>query len=251
MGWHAFLMSCYGAGMNPLLPAALLGFVVGLRHATDADHVAAVGTIVARERTLRGAALVGAAWGLGHTLTLLVLGGAIVVFGLAVPRPVGLGLELCVGLMLMGLGVWNFVSRARGKQAAHAHGLAGAHEGHEHGTHARDEARAGVPSSVRRALRPLVVGSLHGLAGSAAAALLVVATVRSPSWGIAYLFVFGIGTMLGMTLLTTALALPLGRALERFRNAETWLRIGSGALSVAIGAFVVYQIGFRDGLFLQ
>lgn len=242
-------MSCYGAGMNPLLPAALLGFVVGLRHATDADHVAAVGTIVARERTLRGAALVGAAWGLGHTLTLLVLGGAIVVFGLAVPRPVGLGLELGVGLMLMGLGVWNFVSRARGKQAAHSHGLAGAHEGHEAGE-GRDGA-AGVPSSVRRALRPLAVGSLHGLAGSAAAALLVVATVRSPSWGIAYLFVFGIGTMLGMTLLTTALALPLGRALERFRNAETWLRIGSGALSVAIGAFVVYQIGFRDGLFLQ
>jgi len=260
--------------MFPLLPAALFGFVVGLRHATDADHVAAVGAIVARERTVRGAALIGAAWGLGHTVTLLVLGGTIVVFGLAVPRHVGLALELCVGVMLIGLGAWNFVSRSRGKHAPHALGAAGGphtHTGNDAGgshAHSLDDAgasdapgashthspvatRGPVPSPARRALRPLVVGSMHGLAGSAAAALLVVATVRDPSWGLAYLFVFGMGTMLGMTLLTTALALPLGRALERFRNAELWLRIGSGALSVAIGAFVVYEIGFRDGLFLQ
>lgn len=220
--------------MGPLLPAALFGFVVGLRHATDADHVAAVSAIVARERTVRGAAFVGAAWGLGHTITLLLLGGAIVVFGLVVPRNVGLALELCVGVMLLLLGTWNFVSRKRGQ---HAHP----------GPHASPHATL----SARGALRPLAIGSMHGLAGSAAAALLVVATVREPKWGLAYLLVFGIGTMMGMTLLTTALAVPLGRALHRFRNAETWLRIGSGVLSFAIGAFVVYQIGFRDGLFLQ
>src|SRR5512132_4280602 len=97
--------------MTPLAPAALLGFVVGLRHATDADHVAAVGAIVARERTVRGAALVGAAWGLGHTLTLLLLGGGILVFGLALPRPVALSLELCAGVMLIVLGVLNVFSR--------------------------------------------------------------------------------------------------------------------------------------------
>jgi high-affinity nickel permease len=99
--------------MLALAPAALAGFLIGLRHATDADHVAAVGAIVARERTVRGAALVGAAWGLGHTLTLLALGGAIVVFGLSVPPRVALALELCVGLMLIGLGAWNLAVRKR------------------------------------------------------------------------------------------------------------------------------------------
>lgn len=220
--------------MGPLLPAALFGFVVGLRHATDADHVAAVSAIVARERTVRGAAFVGAAWGLGHTITLLLLGGTIIVFGLVVPRNVGLALELCVGVMLLLLGTWNFVSRKHGQH-----------------THQAPHMSPHATLSARGALRPLAIGSMHGLAGSAAAALLVVATVREPTWGLAYLLVFGIGTMLGMTLLTAALAVPLGRALHRFRNAETWLRIGSGVLSFAIGAFVVYQIGFRDGLFLQ
>jgi cytochrome c biogenesis protein CcdA len=217
--------------MMSLAPAALLGFLVGLRHATDADHVAAVSAIVARERTLRGAAFIGAAWGLGHTITLLLLGGGIIVFGLAVPRPVALGLELAVGVMLIGLGVWNFLSRRQHRNAS--------------------SAQAHPERSPRRALRPLAVGSMHGLAGSAAAALLVVATVQKPTWGILYLLIFGIGTMLGMTVLTTVLALPLSGALRRFRRAEAWLRVGSGALSVAIGAFVVYEIGFRSGLFLQ
>ncbi len=253
--------------MVPLLPAALLGFVVGLRHATEADHVAAVSAIVTRERTLRGAAMIGAAWGLGHTITLLLLGGTIIAFGLAVPRSVALSLELGVGAMLIGLGVWNVASRSRrgAPAGAHAHApspgdLAFAHEGaaglapHDERpvAHAHDrEAGPVALGSVRRALRPLVVGSMHGLAGSAAAALVVVATVRSVPWGIAYLLVFGLGTTLGMTALTTALALPLGSAMRRFRGAESWLRVGSGALSCAIGALVVYQIGFVDGLFLR
>jgi cytochrome c biogenesis protein CcdA len=217
--------------MMSLAPAALLGFMVGLRHATDADHVVAVSAIVARERTLRGAAFIGAAWGLGHTITLLLLGGAIIVFGLAVPRPVALGLELLVGVMLIGLGVWNFISRRhlRNAPSAHIH----------------------PERSPRRALRPLAVGSMHGLAGSAAAALLVVATVQKATWGMVYLLIFGIGTMLGMTVLTTVLALPLGGMLRRFSRAETWVRVGSGVLSVVIGVFVVYEIGFGSGLFLQ
>lgn len=222
--------------MFSVAPAAILGFVVGLRHAMDADHVAAVGAIVARERNLRGAALVGAAWGLGHTLSLLTLGGAIIAFGLVVPRRVGLLLELGVGVMLLGLGMWNLVSRSRAHAHAHVH---------------PSEGERAAPSSMRRALRPLVVGGVHGLAGSAAAALVVVAAAGSASWGLAYLLVFGIGTMLGMVALTTALALPMGRALQRFRQAESWMRIASGALSFGVGALVVYQIGIRDGLFLQ
>lgn len=221
--------------MLSILPAALLGFVVGLRHATEADHVAAVSAIVARERTVRGAAVIGAAWGLGHTVTLCALGGAIVVFGLAVPKTVALSLELAVGAMLIGLGAWNVASGRR----AHRH------------PERHDAADRAPPASGSRALRPFVVGSMHGLAGSAAAALLVVAAVPSAAWGLAYLFVFGLGTTLGMTLITALLSLPLGGALRRFRNAETWLRVGSGAVSCAIGALLVYQIGFHDGLFLR
>jgi cytochrome c biogenesis protein CcdA len=224
--------------MLALAPAALAGFLIGLRHATDADHVAAVGAIVARERTVRGAALVGAAWGLGHTLTLLALGGAIVVFGLSVPPRVALALELCVGLMLIGLGAWNLAVRKRPSPLVPALAVPASPP-------------AATSGGLSSALRPLVVGSMHGLAGSAAAALLVVATAGGTSWGLAYLLVFGIGTMIGMTVLTTALALPLRSALDRSRRAESWVRVGSGALSFAIGALVVYQVGFHDGLFLQ
>lgn len=235
--------------MLSIAPAALLGFVVGLRHATEADHVAAVSAIVARERSVRGAAVVGAAWGLGHTTTLLALGGAIVVFGLAVPKSIALSLELAVGAMLIGLGVWNVASRRRDAPTSARHGAA-EHAHAPSAAHVHDLAAPG-PSSRRRALRPFVVGSMHGLAGSAAAAILVVAAVPSAAWGLAYLFVFGLGTTLGMTLITAALSLPLGGALRRFHNAETWLRVGSGALSCAIGALLVYQIGFQDGLFLR
>ena len=246
--------------MGSFLPVALLGLVVGLRHATEADHVAAVSAIVARERTVRGAALIGAAWGLGHTLTLLLLGGAIVAFGLSVPRSVALSLELLVGAMLIGLGLWNFAARSSRDRASHAHGPSHDHAhgpSHDHARDPSDDRTSAIPrasslrASVRRALRPLVVGSMHGLAGSAAAALLVAATARTAISGVAYLVVLGLGTMLGMTAITAALALPLGKALRRFDRAEIWLRVGSGAVSCAIGALVVYQIGFQDGLFLR
>lgn len=239
--------------MLALAPAAMFGLVVGLRHAIEADHVAAVSAIVAREKSLRGAALVGAAWGLGHTATVLLFGGAIVVFGLVVPKPVGLALELCVGVMLVGLGAWNFVSRRRGGGHSHSHSHAHSHEEARSSSHdgAGHDAPTKREAPARRALRPLVVGSMHGLAGSAAVALLVVAAVGSTSWGLVYLLVFGLGTMIGMTALTTALALPLGKAMRRFERAELWLRIGSGLVSCAIGAFVIYEIGFEGGLFLQ
>lgn len=231
--------------MLSLLPAALLGFVVGLRHATEADHVAAVSAIVARERTVRGAALIGAAWGLGHTITLLLLGGAIVAFGLSIPRSLALSLELLVGAMLIALGLWNFLSHRR----RHTHAAPPITALEEPSD--RPRSRAFASASIRRAMRPLVVGSMHGLAGSAAAALLVAAAARTVTGGLAYLLVLGLGTMLGMTLITAILALPLGKALRRFERAEAWLRVGSGAMSCAIGAVLVYQIGFQDGLFLR
>ncbi len=251
--------------MWTLAPIALTGLLVGLRHAADADHVAAVSAIVARERTLRGAAFVGAAWGLGHTLTLFVFGGSIVAFGFTVPPRVALTLELFVGLMLLGLGVWNVLNRRSIRRAGRTPSPDGfipklwvrvfgsarrRSEAAEWSSAPRSAISFFGSHRLGRALRPLAIGSMHGLAGSAAAALLVMAASRGTSLGLAYLLVFGLGTMMGMTALTTVFAVPMRTALSRHRAAETWVRLGSGLLSFAIGALMIYQIGFRDGLFV-
>lgn len=223
------------------LPSILiLGFVLGMRHATDADHVVAVTTIVSRDRTLRGAARIGTLWGAGHTLTVLLVGGAIIVFGLVIPPRLGLALELGVGLMLIALGALT-LANSRDQHDG------GAHE-HAHATLARADLRLGALRGYAL-LRPLLVGVVHGLAGSAAVALLVLGTIRDPRWAVGYLAIFGAGTIAGMVLITTALALPLQAASGTFARAGRWLTIAAGVASVALGAFLVYRIGFVDGLF--
>ena len=218
------------------LPSILaLGFLLGMRHATDADHVVAVTTIVSRDRTLRGAARIGSLWGAGHTLTVLLVGGAIILFGLAIPPRVGLALELSVGVMLVVLGALSIAA----------------------GRHAHDHAHAAVDHVDRRLgarqsyalLRPLLVGVVHGLAGSAAVALLVLGTIREPIAALAYLAVFGVGTVAGMVLITTALAVPLAAASGAFTRVARWVGVAAGVGSVAFGLFLVYRIGFVDGLF--
>jgi high-affinity nickel-transport protein len=205
--------------MTSLPSILLLGFLLGVRHATDADHVVAVSTIVQRDRTLRGAARIGSLWGAGHTATILVVGGAIILFGLVIPPRVGLAMELAVGVMLVVLGALSL--------RAHAH------------TH---------PVFAHHA-RPLAVGVVHGLAGSAAVALLVLGTLQRSAWAVAYLVVFGAGTIAGMAIITTALALPLRAAAGYSSRANRILARVTGLASVALGLFVVYRTGFVDGLF--
>ena len=223
--------------MLGLLPIAALGFVLGVRHATDPDHVAAVGTIVARERTIRGAALVGILWGLGHTFTMLLAGGGIVLFGLVVPPRVGLTLELSVALMLIGLGAWSLLGARRSPTGPHVHEVP------------RELDRRFGGLGLYRAARPFVIGVVHGLAGSAAVGLLVVATIGEPLLSLAYLLVFGLGTIAGMMLITAALALPLAYTARNLLGVNRSLALAAGVLSVGFGLFLVYQIGFVDGLF--
>jgi high-affinity nickel-transport protein len=221
-----------------LLPVAALGFVLGVRHATDPDHVVAVGTIVARERTIQGAALVGVLWGLGHTVTILLAGGAIVVFGLVVPARVGLTMELSVALMLIGLGAWSLRGAGRPPAGPHA----------DCKPLGRLDRRFGG-LGLYRAARPFVIGVVHGLAGSAAVGLLVVATIHEPLVSLAYLLVFGLGTIAGMMLITAALAVPLAYTARNLLGVNRSLALAAGLLSVGFGLFLVYQIGFVDGLF--
>jgi high-affinity nickel permease len=228
-----------------LIAILALGFFLGMRHATDADHVVAVSTIVSRERSLRAAAPIGVLWGLGHTVTILVVGGAIILFGIVIPPRVGLGMEFSVAIMLVLLGALNVRSVLRD-----AANIARAHRndrGHAHPhTHVHEDAGAAPP---KRSMRPLFVGVVHGLAGSAAVALLVLGAIRDAVWAVCYLLVFGVGTIAGMLLITTALAMPIAAAARRFDRLHRTLAIVTGLASIAFGIVLVYEIGFVHGLF--
>jgi high-affinity nickel-transport protein len=224
--------------MTPALSILLLGFLLGVRHAIDPDHVVAVTTIVARERRLWASSLIGAFWGIGHTATIFVVGGAIVLFGIVIPPRVGLGMELTVALMLVALGVANLSGLvARTRRARNARDAAAP---------AVDPAPAA--SRWQQAARPMVVGIVHGLAGSAAVALLVLATIHDARWSVLYLGVFGVGTIAGMMALTTAFALPVAFTSRRFDRASLWLTGATGLASVALGTLLSYELFFVHGL---
>ncbi len=218
--------------MTSLFAIVALGFILGLRHATDPDHVIAVTTIVARQRTLAGAAAIGAAWGVGHTLTMLVVGGGIIIFGWVIPPRIGLSTELSVGVMLIVLGIMNLAGR-RDSDHAFVHRL---------------DHRFGAFGPYRL-VRPLFVGIVHGLAGSAAIALLVLATIQNPYWAVGYLMIFGLGTIVGMMAMTAAIVVPFAYTESRLDRLNRGLRLTSGVISLTFGLFVAYRIGIVDGLF--
>lgn len=203
--------------MTGLLPVLLIGTVLGARHATDADHVAAVTTIVARHHRPGDALRIGALWGLGHTLTLVLVRGAIILLNVVVPPRLGLMLEFGVALMLIGLGAYNLLDRA--------------------GTDA--------PSMTR----PVLVGVVHGLAGSAAVALLVLAAIPGPAWALGYLLLFGAGTIAGMMAITLGLAAPMAWSIARFARLNRILRLASGYFSIAFGTFLAIRLGLGTELF--
>jgi High-affinity nickel-transport protein len=207
--------------LTALLGMLSLGFLLGMRHATDPDHVVAVTTIVSQQRSLARAARTGVLWGVGHTATILLVGGAIIVLKLQVgeiPARVGLSLEFAVAVMLVVLGLLTLAGGERRVTDSTA--------------------------------RPLTVGFVHGLAGSAAVATLPqVALIPDPRWAAGYLGVFGIGTIAGMMLITVSIAAPALLATHRFAGMNRTLRIASGVASIGFGLFLAHRIGFVDGLF--
>jgi len=261
--------------MTNLFTMLALGFFLGMRHATDADHVIAVATIVARERSPRSAAVIGAAWGLGHTLTILVVGGAIILLGWVIPPRVGMSMEMAVGFMLCVLGLVNLrgvtgwlretVDDIRNGSAHHVHSHAHQHgdyvhthaHGHEPESHPHDPNRTPVSwldrhfgrIGVYQLVRPLIVGIVHGLAGSAAVALLVLATIQRSTWALLYLLVFGVGTIAGMMLITMVIGVPFAATGQKFARAHRGLRLASGAISLVFGIFFAYEAAASGGLF--
>jgi high-affinity nickel permease len=249
----------------PTTPLALLGlsFVLGLRHALDVDHLAAVSTIVSQRRSLRSASLVGALWGLGHTAALIVMALVVIALRTEIPPRVASALELGVAAMLVGLGVsflWTLVSGGQLHHHAHAHG------GHVHvHPHVHAPARAGGTNGphVRRQLeaadghhhawawrRPVAVGLVHGLAGSAGLMVAVLAVIPSPALALGYVAVFGAGSIAGMVAMSALLGVPLALAAEHFGRAEAVLRACAALGSVTVGLALAWQIGVETGVLL-
>jgi ABC-type nickel/cobalt efflux system permease component RcnA len=260
--------------MINFLSILAVGFFLGVRHATDPDHVIAVTTIVSNQHNSMRAALIGAFWGVGHTVTIFVAGAGIILFNLVIPVRAGLSMELSVAVMLIILGVINVAGFLRSMPTASIHTHEGEHfihshphnhgdyihnhphahqpEGHSHAAgHTRPARldRVFVGSRLYQYLRPFVVGVVHGLAGSAAVALLVLTTIRNANRAIAYLLIFGVGTIAGMMVITMSIASAftiVGKGRQKFSRR---LALASGVLSVGFGLFVAYQICFVNGLF--
>jgi len=260
--------------MIGLLSILALGFLLGMRHATDPDHVIAVTTIVSNQRNSMRAALIGAFWGIGHTLTIFVVGAGIILFNLVIPVRLGLSMELSVAVMLIILGAWNVAGFVRAVPAGSTdeHGAAKVVHSHAHShgglvhnhTHAHQhESRSDLPDdiplhwmdrvfgkvSLYQYVRPLVVGIVHGLAGSAAVALLVLTTIRNVHWAVAYLLIFGVGTIAGMMVITVSIASAFRLMASGRQKFSRRLALASGLLSLGFGLFVAYQICFVNGLF--
>lgn len=210
-----------------------LGFVLGLRHAVEADHVAAVSTIATERRSLLSSSLVGALWGLGHTLALLIAGAGVLLLRYQITDRMAHAFELCVGVMLVILGANVLRNLAhRGTSHRHPHTTVASHS----------------HSEAWLVARPILVGMVHGLAGSAPLLLLTLTVVSSPLAAFFYIGVFGVGSMMGMSIMSLLLGVPARLTVEHFARTHLALRGLSGLFSVAIGLFVVYENGVLNRL---
>lgn len=221
-----------------------------MRHALEADHVAAVASLATRSRSIRETARLGIAWGMGHTVTLFVIGTAVLLMDSLVPETVANSLEFAVGVMLTLLGLDVLRRLIRDGIHFHVHQHNGERHVHAHGHQApviHDMDAHGHGHRRKMPWRALLVGLIHGMAGSAALVVLTLSTIQSVSQGIAYMALFGVGSIVGMAALSVVIALPL-----RFTaNRAAWFYKGLsgtiGVLTTVLGASVVWQRGFAAG----
>lgn len=232
--------------------ALVLGFLLGLKHATDADHVVAVSTIVSEYRNAWRGLWVGASWGLGHTTPLVVVGLVILVVRVPFPERLSLLLEFGVGIMLLFLGLqvfWN-LSRRRLHLHEHLHESNPHRHLHSHEVTPEHEHHGFFnPGKPFFRLKSYLVGIVHGLAGSAAVMLLVLATIENFGAGLLYILVFGLGTILSMSLLTLIMGIPFSVS-SRYTQINRAIQGVAGLASIVFGFFLMYEIAVKKGLFL-
>jgi len=230
-----------------LLAAFGLGLLLGIQHALDPDHLIAVSTIVSEQKNLKWASLMGAFWGLGHTTTLFLVGLVVIGLRVTIPPRLGTGLELLVALMLVILGV-NVLRKSFGAERAHLHTHSHNPEIHTHfHVHENPKQEHGHGHAFKAMRRPFIVGMVHGLAGSAALMLLVLSTIESPLSGLLYIFIFGLGSVGGMLLLSGIVSLPFILTAQRFTLMNLWIRVIAGIASFSFGLFLGWQIASELG----
>lgn len=237
-----------------------IGLIFGLKHATEVDHVVAVSTIVSEQRNVLRSALVGGLWGVGHTASLVAVGTIVLALRVAIPERVSNWLEFGVALMIIGLGAGALVRALRGRADMHMHrhshdGVSHVHiHFHERGTeHEGEKGDAASHSHAvsRVGIKPLLVGAMHGLVGSAALTLLVLTQIGSVALGLLYLAVFGLGSVCGMLLMSGLIVLPFALAARRLSRIQFGLQAIAGALSVVFGLWYAYETAIRSGLWRQ
>jgi ABC-type nickel/cobalt efflux system permease component RcnA len=230
-----------------------LGFILGLKHALDADHLVAVSTIVSERKGFWSSSIVGALWGLGHTASLLIVGLIVIAFNFQIPEKIATAMEFCVALMLIILGInvlWNVITK---KLTVHVH----THDHHDHThvhPHIHDAAEVHEHNGIHHhykkvGKKPFFVGMVHGMAGSAALMLIVLASISSRPLALMYIAIFGIGSVGGMFLMSALIGLPFTFT-SKHERLNTIVRTTAGIISVVFGLFYAWQIGIGDGLFL-
>jgi len=253
--------------MMPYWEVFVLGVLLGLKHAFDADHLVAVSTIVSSYRNPFRAIWVGVSWGLGHTTTLFLAGVLILLLKVSLPEGLSLFFEFLVGVMLVLLGLQVFWSLRRGKVHLHDH----AHQDNAHAhfhSHARTPEHGHRPplgwgnlprfliagiipgehdqEGWREVIRPFfrvksyVVGTVHGLAGSAALMLLVLASLRSTWAGVTYILLFGLGSVVAMGVVTIFLTVPFSTS-ARIPRLNRWVQFAAGSFGILFGLSLMYQ----------
>ncbi|MBI2305643.1 MAG: sulfite exporter TauE/SafE family protein [Chloroflexi bacterium] len=223
-----------------------LGFILGIKHATDTDHVVAVSTIVSEYRNPLKAGMVGVSWALGHGFTLYIIGIGVLLLRLTIPEGLAHWMEFAVGIWLVVLGAWIlkdlFFNLVLNKLHLHAHShSSGATHSHIHPADTGHEHQH-VPSLVLRP-RSIVTGIIHGLAGSAALMLLVLASIRSPWEGLLYILIFDLGTILGMLAISTIISLPFTFTARRFSHLNDGIKVLASVVSISLGILIMVELG--------
>ncbi len=226
------------------------GLLVGLKHAMEADHVAAVSTIVSERKSLLSSSLIGGLWGLGHTVSLLVAGLAVLLLQFQISKRMEMALEFGVGLMLILLGVNALRKLAKGgKLHIHTHQHGEHLHVHPHIHSVAPESDPHTHHGMKLSARPVIIGMIHGLAGSGALMLLILTSIESKLLGLFYIAVFGVGSIGGMVLMSALIGLPVHLTANRFARANWTVRLLAGMFSLGYGLFMAYEIGFVEGLF--
>ena len=226
-----------------------LGLILGLRHALDPDHIAAVSTIVSESRSVRRSSLIGTCWGLGHTMSLLVAGVLVIALKIQISDRLALWMEFAVALMLILLGLKAVLKPLRGWRIhVHQHAHGGSSHSHVHLHRPSEEHAHQHRHLIRSGARPFLVGMVHGMAGSAALMILVLATIPSAVAGLIYIAVFGLGSVGGMLIMSSLISLPFILTRQRFKVLSEGLQVAVGLFSLGFGLFLTWQYGFHEHL---